>query len=138
MNIDWKALGAKAKEVAKAAAEKASKAATDLREKADKAAEVVAAKCTEATGRETTAAEVKRAAVIVAGAVAVGTVALAVAGASGGAVGVSDSVAGGDGSWGNDFESNMAKSVAEMGGSINYYTPHVDSCGTVYSENFSW
>ena len=27
----------------------------------------------------------------------------------------------------------MARGSANLGGSINYYTPHVDSCGTVYS-----
>lgn len=134
MNIDWKAIGQKAKEMLKSAADGATKAAVEIREKTDRAAEVVAAKCTEVTGRETTAKEVKRAALVAAGAVAFGTVALAMgasaASAAGGAVAGGSS---GHDSWGSDFESQAARVFAENGGSLNYYTPRVDSCGTVYS-----
>jgi len=142
MNIDWRALGEKARSVLKTASEKAVKAATEVRERTDRAAEAVAAKVTEVTGRETTASEVKRAAAVVAGAVVLGTTAAAVAGAvprrgPGGAVasilGVgSDTGAGSN--WGSDFESQMARRVAALGGSINYYSPYVDSTGTVYYE----
>jgi hypothetical protein len=141
MNIDWRALGEKAKGLLKTAGEKAVKAATEVRERTDKAATAVATKVTEVTGRETTAGEVKRAAAVVAGAVILGTTAVAVSGAAsrrgpGGAVasilGVG-SDAGSGSEWGSDFESQMARRVAQLGGSINYYTPHVDSTGTVYS-----
>ena len=136
MNIDWKAIGQKAKEMLKSAADGATKAAVETREKTDRAAEVVAAKCTEVTGRETTAKEVKRAALVAAGAVAFGTVALAMGAsatsAAGGAVAGGGSGGGNDG-WGSDFESQAARVFAENGGSLNYYTPRVDSCGTVYS-----
>lgn len=140
MPFDWKAFGAKATQMLKTAGETAKKAAVEVRERADQAAEAVAAKVTEVTGRETTAGEVKRAAAVVAGAVVLGAAGVAVAGgrrgglvetALGGAVG--DGAAAGDLGWGNDFESQMVKGFAEMGGSLNYYTPHVDSCGTIYS-----
>ena len=135
MNFDFQALGQKAKGFLKTAGEKAKQAAAEVRERADQAAEVVAAKVTEVTGRETTAAEVKRAAVVVAGAVVVGTAAVAVAGARRGVLETAlGGVAGGsDLGWDSSFESQMVKGFAEMGGSLNFYTPHVDSCGTVYA-----
>ena len=135
MNFDFQALGQKAKGFLKTAGEKAKQAATDLRERADQAAEVVAARVTEVTGRETTAAEVKRAAVVVAGAVVVGTAAVAVAGARRGVVETALGGVGGgsDLGWDSSFESQAVKGFAELGGSLNFYTPHVDSCGTVYS-----
>ena len=33
--------------------------------------------------------------------------------------------------WGSDFESQATRMFAENGGSLNYYTPQVDSTGTV-------
>jgi hypothetical protein len=136
MNFDFKAMGEKAKAFLKTAGEKTVKAATEVRERTDRAAEAVAAKVTEVTGRETTAAEVKKAAAVVAGAVVLGTGALAVASTHRGVAGAVLGAATGGGSdadWGGDFESRMARGVAQLGGSINYYTPHVDSTGTVYS-----
>jgi hypothetical protein len=137
MNIDWKTLSVKAKGYVKSATEVATKAAIEVREHADRAAEAVAAKCTEVTGRETTAREVKRAVLIAAGTVALGTVALSLGAsacsAADGAVAGAGSGGGGDGGWGSDFESRMARGFAENGGSLNYYTPRVDSCGTVYA-----
>jgi hypothetical protein len=139
MNFDFKAMSAKAKELLKTAADGATKAAVDLREKADRAAEAVAAKCTEVTGRETTAKEVKRAVLVAAGAVALGTVALSMGAAAcsvgEGAVAGGDfsGSSGGDGGWGSDFESQTSRVFAENGHSLNYYTPRVDSCGTIYS-----
>ena len=132
MNFDFQAFGQKAKGFLKTAGEKAKLAATELRDRADHAAEAVAAKVTEVTGRETTAAEVKRAAVVVAGAVVVGTAGIAVAGARRGVVETALGGGSADG-WDSSFESQMVKGFAEMGGSLNFYTPHVDSCGTVYS-----
>jgi ElaB/YqjD/DUF883 family membrane-anchored ribosome-binding protein len=131
MNFDFKAFGDKAKGLLKTAGEKATKAAIDIRERTDRAAEAIAAKCTEVTGRETTATEVKRAVAIVAGAVIVGTGALTVASARGGHN--ATSLASSDGGWGSDFESQTSRVFAENGYSLNYYTPHVDSTGTVYS-----
>src|SRR4051795_8798449 len=136
MNFDFKAMGEKAKAFLKTAGAKTVKAATEVRERTDRAAEAVAAKVTEVTGRETTAAEVKKAAAVVAGAVVLGTGALAMASAHRGAVGAvlggAPAAGGSDADWGGDFESRMARGVAQLGGSINYYTPHVDSTGTVY------
>ena len=135
MNFDWRALGTKAKDYLKTAGDKAVQAATEVRERAEQAAEVVAAKVTEVTGRETTATEVKRAAAVVAGAVVLGTAAVAIGGGRRGvletALGGTDVGSGLD--WGTDHESQMVKGFAELGGSLNFYTPHVDSCGTVYS-----
>jgi hypothetical protein len=134
MNFDLKAFGEKAKGLLKTAGEKAVKAATDARGRADRAAEAVAAMVTEVTGRETTAAEVKKAAAVVAGAVVLGTAAVAVAGGGGRRGLVETALGGGSGDgWGSDFESQAVKGFAELGGSLNFYTPHVDSCGTVYS-----
>jgi hypothetical protein len=138
MNIDFKALSVKAKGYLKTAKEEATKVSGDLRVMTDRAAEVVATKCTELTGRETTAKEVKRTVLIAAGAFALGTVALAV-GSSVCSVAegvVPDEVggsSGGDGGWGSDFESQATRLFAENGGSLNYYTPRVDSCGTIYA-----
>jgi ElaB/YqjD/DUF883 family membrane-anchored ribosome-binding protein len=135
MNLDFKAMGDKARGLLKTAGTKAVKAATEVKGRADRAAEAVAAKVTEVTGRETTAAEVKKAAAVVAGVVVLGTGALAVASAHRGAAGAVLGAAGGsDADWGGDFESRMARGVARLGGSINYYTPRTDPTGTVYYE----
>jgi hypothetical protein len=137
MNFDLKAFGDKAKGYLKTAGTKAVKAATEVRERTDRAAEAVAAKVTEVTGRETTAREVKRAAVVVAGAVVLGPGVLAAASARRGVAGAVLGTGSGAGSgldWGSDFESQAARVFAENGGSLNYYTPHVDSTGTVYYE----
>ena len=103
----------------------------------NRAAEVAAAKCTELTGRETTASEVKQVAVVV-GAVALGLGTLAtVANSRRGLLGdLAGGVSSGstDGGWGSDFESQAARSFAENGHSLNYYTPHVDDAGTMYFE----
>ena len=132
MNFDLAAFGEKAKGFLKTAGEKAKKAAADVRERADQAAEAVAARVTEVTGRETTATEVKRAAAVVAGAVVLGTAAVAVAGSRRGVLETALRGGSGDG-WDSSFESQAVKGFAELGGSLNFYTPHVDSCGTVYS-----
>jgi hypothetical protein len=132
MNFDLKALGERTKGHLKTAGAKAKSTAGEMKEKADRAAEVLAAKCTELTGRETTAAEVKQAAAVVAGLLALGTVGVAAVSRSGTVA----SLAGGGGSglsFGNDFEDVCAQAFAEGGHSLNFYTPHVDSCGTVYS-----
>ena len=136
MNFDFKAMGEKAKGFLKTAGEKAVMAATEVRDRADQAAEAVAAKVTEVTGRETTAAEVKKAAAVVAGVVVLATAGVAVTSAHRGAAGalLGGSSGGSDADWGSDFESRLARGVAQLGGSINYYTPHVDSTGTVYYE----
>jgi hypothetical protein len=71
---------------------------------------------------------------VIAAAVVLGTSAEGIAGAQDGVA--EAALAGGSESgldWGTDFESQMVKGFAEMGGSLNFYTPHVDSCGTVYS-----
>jgi len=136
MKFNLENMGVKVKALAEKARKEATQAADTWKAKADKAAQAVADKCTEMTGRETSAAEVKKAALIAAGAVVLGSVALAVASSSPG-----DAIAAvtgtGDG-WGSDFESQATKGFAEMGGSLNFYTPHVDSCGTVYSEPYSY
>ena len=136
MKFDMKAFGDTAKGLLKTASAKAVKAATEIRERTDRAAEAVAVKVTEITGRETTAGEVKRAAVVVAGAVVLGTAGAAVIGSRRGVVASALNAGnGGSGSaWGSDFESQAARVFAENGGSLNYYTPHVDSTGTVYYE----
>lgn len=136
MHFDIKAFGEKAKGFLKTASEKTIKAATEVRQRADRAAEVVASKVTEVTGRETTASEVKRAAVIAAGTVILGTTAAAMLGARRGGLqtALTAGTGGSDLAWGNDFESQAARVFAENGGSLNYYTPHVDSTGTVYYE----
>ena len=72
MSIDWKAISRESQGYLKTAADGATKAAIEVRERLDVAAEAVAAKCTEVTGRETTATEVKRAVLIAAGTVALG------------------------------------------------------------------
>jgi hypothetical protein len=76
---------------------------------------------TQAQPERATVAEVMRAAAVVAGARR-GVVETAPGGAAGSGDGL-----------GSDFESQMVKGFAEMGGALNFYTPHVDSCGTVCS-----
>lgn len=94
----------------------------------NQAAEAVAKKTTELTGRETTADEVKKAALI-AGAVAAGVAILGTF-ADPGVVGMA-SDAGSDG-FGGDWEGQATRFFAENGGSLNFETPHVDSEGQVY------
>lgn len=135
MNFDMKAFGDKAIGFLKTAGEKAKTAAVEVKKRTDQAAEVLAAKVTEVTGRETTATEVKRAVVVVAGAAVLGTIAVGMA--NNGRRGVIETALDGgysesDLAWGSDFESQAARMFAENGGSLNYYTPHVDSTGTVY------
>ncbi len=136
MNFDMKAFGEKAKGFIKTAGERAVKATKEARERADRAAEAVAVKVTEVTGRETTATEVKRAAVIAAGAVVLATTGAAIVGSHRGLVATALNAGNGNtgSAWGSDFESQAARVFAENGGSLNYYTPHVDSTGTVYYE----
>ncbi|HKB01487.1 MAG TPA: hypothetical protein VKD90_04665 [Gemmataceae bacterium] len=132
MDFDLKALGERTKGFLKTAGAKTAKAAREAKQKADRAAELVAAKCTELTGRPTTAAEVKQAAVVLAGVVALGTVGVAAVSRSGPVT----ALAGGGGSggtFGSDFEDRCVQAFAEGGHSLSFYTPHVDSCGTIYS-----
>ena len=132
MNIDFQAIRERAKAYSKTALEKTKVAAKVVKEKTDLAAEAVAKKVTEVTGRETTATEVKRAAVVVAGVALLAGVAVASV-ESAGAIATADSGGGGsdaDG-WGNDFESQTNRVFAENGHSLNYYTPKVDSAGTI-------
>jgi hypothetical protein len=132
MNFDLKALGERTKGLLKTAGTKTAEAAREVKVKADRAAELVAAKCTELTGRPTTAAEVKQAAVVLAGVVAVGTVGVAAVSRSGPVAALAGG-GGSGGSFGNEFEDLCVQTFAEGGHSLNFYTPHVDSCGTIYS-----
>lgn len=131
MNFDMKAFGEKAKNFLKTASEQAATTATEVRKRADRAAEVVAAKVTELTGRETTATEVKRAAAVVAGVMVLGTVAAELASVNEAGTAVSGGYSSSELAWGSDFESQATRMFAENGGSLNYYTPQVDSTGTV-------
>jgi hypothetical protein len=133
MTFDLKAIGERTKGYLKTAGTKTAQAAREARRQADRAAEAVAAKCTELTGRETTAAEVKQAAAVVAGLLALGTVGVAAVSRAGAVA----SLAGGPrpgGRFGTDFEDVCARVFAENGHSLNFYTPHVDPTGTVYYE----
>jgi hypothetical protein len=140
MSFDLNALTQKTRGFLKTAGVKAKKTAGEMKDRADRAAEAVAAKCTELTGRETTASEVKKAAIVIAGVAVLGGIGLsaltgdeatAVAGLTD--IGVGD-VGGSSGmSFGNDFEDLAVQTFAEGGHSLNFYTPHVDSCGTIYS-----
>jgi hypothetical protein len=132
MNFDLKALGERTKGFLKTAGTKTAEAAREVKAKTDRAAELVAAKCTELTGRETTATEVKQAAVVVAGLLALGTVGVAAVSRSGAVAGLAGG-GGSDLSFGNDIEDLCVQTFAEGGHSLNFYTPHVDSCGTIYS-----
>jgi ElaB/YqjD/DUF883 family membrane-anchored ribosome-binding protein len=132
MNFDLKALGERTKALLKTAGTKTTEAAREAKAKADRAAELVAAKCTELTGRPTTAAEVKQAAVVLAGVVALGTVGVAAVFRSGPVAALAGG-GGPGGSFGNDFEDLCVQAFAEGGHSLNFYTPHVDSCGPIYS-----
>jgi hypothetical protein len=132
MTFDLKALGERTKGYLKAAGTRTAEAAREAKRQADRAAEVVAVKCTELTGRETSAAEVKQAAVVVAGLLALGTVGAA-AGSRAGPVARLAGAGPAGGGFGTDFEDLTARVFAENGHSLNFYTPHVDSCGTVYS-----
>jgi hypothetical protein len=136
MSFDLTSLTAKTKGYLRTAGASAKKAAGQAKSHADWAAEAVAAKCTELTGRETTADEVKKAAVVLVGVAALGGIGIAalsgdeasaIAGLAGGDVGGSGV------SFGNDFEDLAVQTFAEGGHSLNFYTPHVDSCGTIYS-----
>jgi len=133
MNFDLKAIGEKAKGFLKTASSKTVKAATEVCERADRAAEAVAAKVTEVTGRETTVAEVKKAAAVVAGVVVLGTAAVAVASTHRAAAGTVPAAAGGAKlDFGSSFEDHMARVFAHNGGSVTYITPRTDPTGTVY------
>jgi len=132
MNFDMKAFGDKAKSFIKTASESVKTTATEVRKRADRAAEVVAVKVTEMTGRETTATEVKRAAAVVAGVMVLGAVAAEMASVDEVGTAVSGGYSSSDLAWGSDFESQATRMFAENGGSLNYYTPQVDSTGTVY------
>jgi len=132
MNFDMKAFGDKAKSFIKTASESVKTTATEVRKRADRADEVVATKVTEMTGRETTATEVKRAAAVVAGVMVLGAVAAEMASVDEVGTAVSGGYSSSDLAWGSDFESQATRMFAENGGSLNYYTPQVDSTGTVY------
>lgn len=68
--------------------------------------------------------------------IALGTVAAAMGASTSvaeeGAVAGGTVSSGSDGGWGSDFESQAARIFAENGGSLNTYTPRVDSGGMVY------
>jgi hypothetical protein len=115
-----------------AAAQNAKSAAQKASQAADKAAEAVAAKCTEVTGRETTADEVKKVA-ITAGVIVAGLAAMSAMGAAIPPIQRRSGSAGGGNRWGNDFEDQITGAFAENGHSLNFYTPHVDSEGQIYS-----
>jgi hypothetical protein len=88
--------------------------AAQVKEKTDAAAEATAQKVTEWTGRETTAAEVKRAAVVAGVAIAAVGAAACIGAA------LPNQPANGSGrNWGSDFESQMTGFMAESGGSFN-------------------
>jgi hypothetical protein len=134
MNFDLKALGERTRGFLKTAGERTAHAAGEAKRRADRAAELVAARCTELTGRETTAAEVKKAALVAAGILALGTVGVAALSSDEAVAGLAGGGGGGGGlSFGNDFEDLAVQTFAEGGHSLNFYTPHVDSCGTIYS-----
>ena len=135
MNFDLKALGEKTKGYLKTAGATTAKAAREVKAKTDRAAEAVAAKCTELTGRETTAAEVKQAAAVLAGLLALGTVGVTAASRAGSVARLAAGgtrIPGPGGGFGTDFEDLTARVFAENGHSLNFYTPHVDPTGTVY------
>jgi hypothetical protein len=132
MTFDLKALGEKTKGCLKAAGTKTAQAAREAKRQADRAAEAVAAKCTELTGRQTSAAEVKQAAAVVAGLLALGTVGVAAVSRAGPVARLAGGGSGGG--FGTDFEDVCARVFAENGHSLNFYTPHVDPTGTVYYE----
>ncbi len=113
----------------KAAKDRAVELKAQMEPRVERAAETAAKKVTEYTGRETSAAEIKKAAIV--GAVGVGLV--AVLAASGG-VGVSprmaaDSVSEGFG--GGDVMDQAGRFFAENGGSLNIETQYVDMDGCV-------
>jgi hypothetical protein len=132
MNFDLKAIGEKTKGYLKTAGATTAKAAREVKAKTDRAAEAVAARCTELTGRPTTAAEVKQAAAVVAGVLVLGTVGVAAASRPGPVARLAAAGGRPGGGFGTDFEDLTARVFAENGHSLNFYTPHVDPTGTVY------
>lgn len=141
MAFDWKNLtdaaktafarvsGDNARQKARDALAKAGDATARMKEQVDNAAQATAEKITQWTGRETTAAEVKRTALVL-GISALAVTALGSLGAHPGMAAPIQRVTRHD--WGNDFESQVAGFFAENGGSLNYETPYVDSEGQVY------
>jgi hypothetical protein len=93
--------------------------AGQIKDKTDTAAQATAVKITQWTGRETTPAEVKKAAIVAGAAVAaVGAVACLGACASQG-------TAGSGRQWGSDFESQTLGFMAESGGSFDAINGHI-------------
>ncbi|MBI1900385.1 MAG: hypothetical protein HYS13_04620 [Planctomycetia bacterium] len=132
MSLNFNDVRLQAQGFLQAAAQNAKSAAQKVSQAADKAAEAVAAKCTEVTGRETTAAEVKKVA-ITAGVIVAGLAALSAVGAAMPPVQCRSGSASGGNRWGNDFQDQATGIFAEHGRSLNFYTPHVDSEGQIYS-----
>lgn len=130
MAINFAQIQEKSRNLLKAAKDRAVELRSQLEPRVEKAAEATARKVTEVTGRETTAGEVKKAAVV--GAVGVGLV--AVIAASGG-VGVSprmaaDGISEGFGGSG-DVMDEAYGFFARNGSSLNIETQYVDMDGCV-------
>jgi len=121
----------KAKELLSTATKKAVETAAMVKHKTDGAAETTAKKITELTGRETTAKEVKQAAVAVGAVVAVVGVAACLPGLAPVASRAARATSG-QNNWGSDFEDQLCGAFAENGRSLYFETPYVDSCGQIY------
>ena len=132
MSLNFNELRVQAQGWLQAAAEKAKTTAQKVSQATDTAAEAVAARCTEVTGRETTADEVKKVA-ITAGVIVAGLAALSAVGAAMPPVQRRSGSGPGGNRWGNDFQDQATGIFAEHGHSLNFYTPHVDSEGQIYS-----
>ena len=121
----------KAKELLTAATKKAAETAATVKEKTDTAAESTAKKITEWTGRETSAKEVKQAAIAVGVTAAVLGVAACMPGLTPVAARAARATTGGNG-FGTDFEDQCCRAFAENGRSLCFETPYVDSVGQIY------
>ncbi len=121
----------KAKELLSAATKKAVETTAKVKQQTDTAADSTAKKITEWTGRETSAKEVKQAAVAVGVAAAVLGVAACLPGLTPVAARAARATSGANG-WGSDFEDQIVGAFAENGRSLCFETPYVDSVGQVY------
>lgn len=129
MAITFAQLQEQSRNLLKTVQDRAVELKEQLEPKVARAAEATAKKVTEVTGRETTAEEVKKAAIV--GAVGVGLV--AVIAASGG-VGVSPRMAAdgvSEGFGGGDVMDQAGRFFAENGSSLNIETQYVDMDGCV-------
>ncbi|MEX2287142.1 MAG: hypothetical protein WD648_08640 [Planctomycetaceae bacterium] len=121
----------KAKELFQTATKKAAETTAKVKQTTDNAAEATAKKITEWTGRETTAKEVKRAAVVASVAVAAVGVAACMPGLTPVAARAARATSGRN-NFGSDFEDQICGAFAENGQSLCFETPYVDSCGQIY------